>query len=111
MGFLETYGQLHTPEDENALLLEWIIQHRHDLFSELRQAKPIFEAPNCFIVSRYDDVKEVLTDKDFSVEPYRQGGGGTFVLGMDDGPERALRITPRSPMTATNVDCWVCSSA
>jgi cytochrome P450 len=88
MEFLEAYKQLHTPAEQNALLLQWITQRRNDLFRQLRAAAPIFSAPDCVIVSRYAEVVEVLTDQDFTVEPYRQAGGGTFVLGMDDSPER-----------------------
>jgi hypothetical protein len=46
MEFLEAYKQLHTPAEQNALLLQWINQRRNDLFTELRKAAPIFSAPD-----------------------------------------------------------------
>jgi cytochrome P450 len=80
------------------------------LFKLLRTIRPVLVRNELAIVTRYDDVREVLTrDEAFSVEPYRgkmTALAGDFVLGTDDSPayERDISIlrlaAPRSDVPA-----------
>jgi cytochrome P450 len=81
-------------------------EHPERLFKLLRTVKPVLLKHNVAIVTRYDDVVEILGhDEAFSVEPYRDKMvrlAGDFILGTDDSPayERDISIlrlaAPRS---------------
>src|SRR3954449_12555486 len=66
-------------------------EHPEGLFKLLRTVKPVLLRHDLAIVTRYDDVAEVLGhDEAFSVEPYRDKMvrlAGDFILGTDDSPE------------------------
>ncbi|MGE4095377.1 MAG: cytochrome P450, partial [Candidatus Binatia bacterium] len=86
MGFLKEYDSQFSAEKRRKLLLGWIMEHRDALFRELQEYVPIFVTPEVTLVSRYDDVREVLISDDFGIEPYRQAGLDGFVLGTEQGP-------------------------
>jgi len=62
MGFLKEYEALSSADARRALLFQWLNEHRHELFAELRDNAPVFAAPDFFLVTRYEDVKNILTD-------------------------------------------------
>ncbi len=74
------------------------VEHPQPLFELLRTVKPVLLMHGIAIVTRYDDVVEVLThDEAFGVEPYRAKMvrlAGDFILSTDDSPayERAISI-------------------
>ena len=71
---------------------QWAVAKAPLAFSLLRRAWPIAHFGNTYVVTRYDDVREVLlTDADFVV-PYKEKldvimAGAPFFLGMEDSPE------------------------
>jgi cytochrome P450 len=75
-----------------AKLLQWGLGHAELLFRVLRKVWPIPRLRRTFMVTRYDDVREVfLADASFPV-PYGAKmdvimGGQPFFLGMDDTAE------------------------
>ncbi|HEX2295695.1 MAG TPA: cytochrome P450, partial [Actinomycetota bacterium] len=72
-------------------LFEEAAEHPQHVFAVLRAVSPILVAHGFAIVTRYDDVVEVLEhDEAFSVSPYTakmRAVAGDFILGMDDSPE------------------------
>ncbi len=81
-----------------AMIERHAIEHPQPLFALLRTVKPVLLIHGIAVVTRYDDVVEVLThDEAFGVEPYRGKMlrlAGDFILGTDDSPayERAISI-------------------
>lgn len=82
------------------------LAHPQHFFALLRALKPVLVTDSIAIVTRYDDVVEVLEhDEAFSVSEYRRKMrelAGDFILGLDDSPayEREVSIlrlaAPRS---------------
>src|SRR5439155_2823718 len=93
-----------------AMLEKHAIEHPQPIFSALRTVRPILVLHGIAVVTRYDDVVEVLThDEAFSVEPYRttmQRVAGDFCLGTDDGAQYERQVSilrlaaPRSDVPA-----------
>ncbi len=77
-------------EGEHALA-EHATEHPQPLFALLRMVKPVLLIHDIAIVTRYDDVVEVLSnDQAFGVEPYSlkmTSLAGQFILGLDDSLE------------------------
>lgn len=61
-----------------------------DIFAALRTIRPVFLVNGVAIVTRFDDVVEVLSrDADFSIEAYvspMKAITGDFILGLNQGP-------------------------
>jgi Dyp-type peroxidase family len=91
MGFLREYEASFAADARRAVLRKWIGLRRQDLFKELREQQPIFETPDFFLVTRHQDVVEVFSHEDFSVEPYREAGTTNFVLGLDNPEHDPVR--------------------
>lgn len=76
-------------------LLGALFSHPLPLLAALRRLWPILSLPNLVLVTRFDDVQEVLThDRGFHV-PYGRkvkdlNGGPNFLLGMQDGEDYRL---------------------
>ena len=100
------------------LVTESTLSHPDNLFAVLRTVRPIFTFKDMAIVTRYDDVLEVLTrDEDFGVDAYAgpmKKITGDFILGLNQGPQyerdvSLLRLAfrqddvPRIKEIATNV--------
>ena len=66
------------------------VRHPEDLFAALRAVRPVFVLRGMAIVTRFDDVVEVLArDADFTVDGYAapmRAITGDFILGLDQGP-------------------------
>jgi cytochrome P450 len=88
------------------LLIDWLLHRPAELFTELRRERPILLTPGPALVTRYEDVLEVVGASDvYSVRPYgeamkRVNGGPNFILGMDDSPQfdhdlAALKLSAR----------------
>ncbi|MEP6879694.1 MAG: cytochrome P450, partial [Nitrosospira sp.] len=86
-------------------VVQWGLEHIGILFRILRLCWPIPRFGHTFLVTRYDDVREVfLADRDFPV-PYKEKldvimGGEPFFLGMGDTVDyqrdtRAMRLAVR----------------
>jgi len=81
----------HLVHDLEARLQTWATAHVGEIFALLRVVKPILVTPSMAIVTRFDDVEEVLSrDQVFRV-PYSQAfatltDGGSFLLGVDGTP-------------------------
>jgi cytochrome P450 len=75
-----------------AAIMSWVIEHLPFGFRILRAFRPILRLGKIFVVTRYDDVREVfLNDAAFKV-PYAEKldvimGNHPFFLSMDDTPE------------------------
>ncbi|MGH8932635.1 MAG: cytochrome P450 [Egibacteraceae bacterium] len=71
-----------------ALLQRWLAEDSAGLFAELRERRPILDAPGTVVVTRYHDVVEVLgRHQAFSVRlyaPKMDRVAGPFILGLDD---------------------------
>ena len=76
--------------------LDGIKQHLTEnpepLFAVLRDIKPVPVVKNTAVVTRFDDVQEVLSRDDVFQVTYKEkmevvGGGGNFFLGMQNSPE------------------------
>ena len=72
-------------------LEQHVTEHPETLFALLRTVKPVLLIHDIAIVTRYEDVVNVLTnDGAFSVEPYTdkmQSLAGDFILGLNETPE------------------------
>lgn len=94
---------------------EHVIAHPQPVFALLRTVQPILLVKDIAVVTRYDDVTEVLRhDEAFSVEPYAaamQRLAGDFILGTDEGAlyERDVSImrlaAPRTDIPALRDFC------
>jgi cytochrome P450 len=74
------------------LTAKWLADKPKELFSELRDARPIFRSPALTFVTRYVDVMEVLArDEVFSVRLYapkmQRIAPTGFILGLQDSPQ------------------------
>jgi cytochrome P450 len=75
-----------------AAIMGWVMEHLPFGFRILRALRPILHLGNIFVVTRYDDVREVfLNDRAFRV-PYAAKldvimGHHPFFLSMDDTPD------------------------
>ena len=73
------------------LLQARLREHPQTVFALLRNVQPVFVHGGMAVVTRYDDVVEVLThDSDFSVQTYTgpmRDITGDFILGLDQGPQ------------------------
>jgi cytochrome P450 len=103
MAFLPTYEALSADDARKALLMQWINTRRQELFQELRAYAPILETQEFVLLSRHDDVKEVLRNvEDFSATAYITSD--QFVLGKDpetghdQDRESLISIIPRSDL-------------
>jgi cytochrome P450 len=69
--YLAEFDAAHDSEKQ-ALVNRWIKEEPLAFFKQLREHRPILETPECFLVSRYADVCEVLKSSDvFSTQLYR----------------------------------------
>lgn len=68
--YLEKYDA--TPDTEKfPLVRRWIDTEPLPFFKELREKRPILVTPDCTLVTRFDDVREILKMyKVFTVKPY-----------------------------------------
>lgn len=74
-----------------SLLTNRLKQDPRIVFALLREVRPVFIKGDLAVVTRFDDVLEVLThDTEFSVQGYAgpmREITGDFILGLDQGPE------------------------
>ena len=93
--FLDEYDSFDALADpaavapaRRALLQRWLAEDSVGLFAELRERRPILDAPGITVVTRYHDVLEVLgRPHAFSVRlyaPKMERVAGPFILGLDD---------------------------
>jgi cytochrome P450 len=69
-----------------------LTENPEPLFAVLREVKPILVVKNTALVTRFEDVQEVLSRDDVFQVTYKEkmeivGGGGNFFLGMQNSPE------------------------
>jgi cytochrome P450 len=69
-----------------------LTQNPEPVFAVLRRVKPILIVKNTALVTRFEDVQEVLSRDDVFQVTYKQkmeviGDGGNFFLGMQNSPE------------------------
>ena len=69
-----------------ALVHRWMTNEPLPFFEELREARPILVTPECTLVTRFDDVREVLLlPSIFTVALYKpKMGGGIYLMAHDD---------------------------
>jgi cytochrome P450 len=68
--YIERYDAA-ADEDKSLLVRRWIDQEPLPFFKELRARRPILITPKFTLVTRFDDVREVLSmPRVFTVEPY-----------------------------------------
>ncbi len=70
----------------------WLFEHPSTLTKALRAFVPVLKLGKFVIVTRFDDVREILDTHDvfdvpFGLEMTEMSGGGNFVLGMKSGSE------------------------
>jgi cytochrome P450 len=80
------------PDGMGTRLRAWAFDHVDPVFALLRRVRPILRFGDTVLVTRYDDVREVLLSDDAFPAPYRAKldvimGGCPFFLGMGDTPE------------------------
>jgi cytochrome P450 len=89
-------GELGALEADSMTLIDQVKQHvaqnPEPVFAVLRRVKPIFLHKNTALVSRFEDVQEVLSRDDVFQVTYKEkmeviGGGTNFFLGMQNSPE------------------------
>ncbi len=73
-------------------------QHPEPVFAVLRRVRPILILKGVAIVTRFDDVQEVLSRDDVFQVTYGEKmrivtGGNDFFLGMQDSPEYARDVS------------------
>jgi cytochrome P450 len=73
-------------------LKQQLLQNPEPVLAVLRRVKPILIVKNTALVTRYEDVQEVLARDDVFQVTYQQkmeviGNGGNFFLGMQNSPE------------------------
>lgn len=69
-----------------------LTENPEPLFAVLRDMKPVLVVKNTALVTRFEDVQEVLSRDDVFQITYKEkmeivGGGGNFFLGMQNSPE------------------------
>jgi len=68
--YLEQYDAT-ADADKFPLVRRWMDTEPLPFFKELREKRPILVTPNCTLVTRFDDVREILNmPKVFTVQPY-----------------------------------------
>lgn len=69
-----------------ALVHQWMANEPLPFFKELRDKRPILVTPECTLVARFDDVREVLSlPTIFTVALYKpKMGGGIYLMAHDD---------------------------
>ncbi len=82
--YLEQYDA--TPDaDKFALVRRWIDTEPLPFFKELREKRPILVTPKCTLVTRFDDVREILLMyKVFTVKPYVPKMANYLMMHDDD---------------------------
>jgi cytochrome P450 len=78
-----------------------LIQHPEPIFAILRRIKPIVLIKNFALVTRFDDVQEVLARDDVFLVTYGEKmrvitGGENFFLGMQNSPEYTRDVSHMS---------------
>ena len=92
MTYLEQYDALEgQPQAQVALVSRWLRTEWRPFFAELRAQRPILPTAAFTLVSRFDDVTEVLSrEQDFSVRLYAPKMDpvvdGPFMLARDGAP-------------------------
>ncbi|MBA4141605.1 MAG: cytochrome P450 [Nitrosospira sp.] len=82
--YLEQYDAA-ADVDKFALVRRWIDSEPLPFFKELRGKRPILVTPKCTLVTRFDDVREVLyMPKVFTVAPYAPKMGNYLMMHDDD---------------------------
>jgi cytochrome P450 len=90
MSFLSEYDAIPTgnPHAQVGLLFRWLQMDWRELFRELRASRPILVTPALTLVTRWDDVLQVLSQHQlFSVRGYAakmDPSVGPFMLGRDE---------------------------
>lgn len=85
--------------DKFALVHQWMECEPLPFFAQLRAQRPVLATPECTLVARFDDVREVLSlPTIFTVAPYKpKMGGGIYLMAHDDD---ALHTREKSLMQA-----------
>lgn len=96
--YLQRYDAA-TDAEKFPLVRRWIDTEPLPFFKELREKRPILETPACTLLTRFDDVTEVLDmPKIFTVELYvPKMSGGLYLMAHDDD---ALHTREKSLMQA-----------
>jgi cytochrome P450 len=82
--YLEQYDAA-ADADKSLLARRWIDTEPLPFFKELREKRPILITPKFTLVTRFDDVREVLNmPKVFTVEPYVSKMGDYLMMHDDD---------------------------
>jgi len=83
--YLERYDAAADAE-KFALLYKWMWEEPLPLFAELREKRPILVTPEATLITRFDDVTDVLNmPKIFTVQLYLpKMGDGIFLMAHDD---------------------------
>ena len=82
--YLEQYDAA-ADADKSPLARRWIDTEPLPFFKELREKRPILVTPKFTLVTRFDDVREVLNmPKVFTVEPYVPKMGDYLMMHDDD---------------------------
>ncbi|MEO5654589.1 MAG: cytochrome P450 [Nitrosospira sp.] len=82
--YLEQYDAA-ADSDKFALVRRWIDTEPLPFFKELREKRPILVTSKCTLVTRFDDVREVLNmPKVFTVAPYAPKMGNYLMMHDDD---------------------------
>ena len=103
--FLENYkalaSQISDPKEladaQARMVREWLAANPKALFDDLRRSEPIFKSPKAIIVTRHQDVLEILhRDSEFSeaiYTPRMQRVDAHFFLGMPNSPEYEREVS------------------
>jgi cytochrome P450 len=92
-------GRTDADDSQVHVLRDWLTSRPDALFEQLREHMPTLVLGRMALVTRFDDVRDVLGRNDvFSVKPYgdamrRINRGPDFLLGMDDGPEYQQQLS------------------
>lgn len=82
--YLEQYDAA-ADADKSPLVRRWIDTEPLPFFKELREKRPILVTPKFTLITRFDDVREVLNmPKVFTVEPYVPKMGDYLMMHDDD---------------------------
>jgi cytochrome P450 len=90
MSFIQQYEQIAPDQtaERLALVNRWIRTDWRAFFGELRTSRPIFPIPGITMVTRFDDVVDILRrHREFTVRPYAakmDAAVGPFMLGRDE---------------------------
>src|SRR6185295_17785886 len=83
--YLERYDAA-AEADKYALVYRWMWEEPLPFFKELRERRPIFVTPRATLITRFDDVTQVLNmPKIFTVQLYLpKMGDGIYLMAHDD---------------------------